>query len=59
MLRPRLLAIRALWIITARKMLRRSAELSWSPMAMPSNTEWKERAVSSIRLRRVECWSRE
>ena len=59
MLRPRLKAIRALWTITAMKMFRRSADLSWSPMAIPSNTGWKERAASSIRLRSVECWRRE
>ena len=57
MLRPRLKAIKALWIMTAMKMLKRSVDVSWSPMAMPSNTEWNDRAMSSIILRSIECWS--
>ena len=58
-LRPRLKAMTALWTMTAMKMEMSWAELSCSPMAIPSNTEWKERAIRSMRERRAECWNSE
>ena len=41
------------------KIERRLAELFCNPMAMPSNTEWNERANNNIILLSVECWNME
>ena len=57
MLSPREKAMTALWTMTAMKMERSWPEFSWSPMATPSKTEWKERANSSMILRSEDCWN--
>lgn len=57
MLSPRLKAMTVLWIITAMTIERNCPALSCRPMAIPSKTEWKERARRSMRLRREEWWN--
>lgn len=42
-------AIRALWVMTAKKRLINCSKSSWSPMANPSKMEWKDKAIRSIK----------
>jgi len=55
-LRPRLKAMTALCIITAMKMASISLVSVCRPIARPSKTEWKERAMRRRMDLRLECW---